>query len=220
MPAESNYLMVKIISYPRLTGAVLAVGLGTMLGFIVGASLQSILLAAFFFPFLTFVGALAPRVFMAIRGTGGRRVDVYQWKFGVTLWSTAFAILFVARVPTNVVGSLAIATLLGLYIGGKWGCYRSGCCGSVPYRVVNATTSLPVTEIRISGVLLIIVCICIVLDRGSSAVLIGLTGHVTTRALGYWGRGERLSLRRLGAIPDIPALLTVIVIQVLNQSHA
>lgn len=219
MPAESNYLRGQI-TYPRLTGAVLAVGLVMMLGIVVGASLQSILLAAFFLPFLSFVGALAPRVLMAIRGAGGQRVDFYQWKFGVTLWSAAFAILFVTRVSTDVVGSLAIASLLGLYIAGKWGCYRSGCCGAVPYRVVNATTSLPVTEIRISGVLLIMVCICIVLDRSSSAVLIGLTGHVTTRALGYWGRGERLNLRNVGRMPDIPALLTIIVIQVLSQPHA
>ncbi|MNP48340.1 hypothetical protein D3C76_1424500 [compost metagenome] len=68
--------------------------------------------------------------------------------------------------------------------------------------------------------LLIMVCICIVLDRSSSAVLIGLTGHVTTRALGYWGRGERLNLRNVGRMPDIPALLTIIVIQVLSQPHA
>ncbi|MDP9531071.1 hypothetical protein Q7L38_00710 [Pseudomonas protegens] len=219
MPAESNYLMVQVITYPRLTGAVLAVALGMMLGVIIGASLQSILIAALFLPLLIFVGALAPRVLMAFSGQGVRRVDFYQWKFGITLWSAAYAILFFARFPTSVVGGLATATLLGLYIAGKWGCYRSGCCGSMPYRVVNATTSLPVTEIRISGGLLVIVCMCIVLDRSSSAVLIGLTGHVTTRALGYWGRGERINFAGLMAMPDIPALLTIIVIQALCQPH-
>lgn len=208
------------VDYPRLKGAVLAVGLGTTLGFIVGASLQSILLEALFLPLLTFVGALAPRLLLVICGVGGRRVEFYQWKVGVTLWSAVFAILFVMRDSTNVVGSVAIATLLGLYIAGKWGCYRSGCCGSVPYRVVNATTSLPATEIRISGVLLILVCAYIVLDRESSAVLIGLTGHVTTRALGYWGRGERITLRGLKRMPDIPALVAVIIFQAFSQPRA
>lgn len=156
------------------------------------------------------LGALAPQTIGMFLAPARPRGDFYQWRWGVVVGGAAAAVLSLSSPTPAKFQGLAGFMLLALYIAGKRGCERYGCCGAVKFRVVNATASLPATEVRVTAAFLILVAVCLIADEPRMGAEIALASHLALRTMAHWVRGERLDAAGLARMPDLFALLLLI----------
>ncbi len=134
------------------------------------------------------------------------RPEPRQWRWGVFL--AAASLLFLAALDGAADQTLAVGAISihGFYAAGKLGCAKFGCCQAVPYRVVNATVSLPAFETVTAIVIFAYCALFSMLGDYRMAIASGFTCHCVTRAISYWARGTNVSLQHPFRTPDVFAL--------------
>jgi hypothetical protein len=138
------------------------------------------------------------------------RPEPRQWRWGATCASALLLLMSVVGPNPDHVLTVGSICLNGLYAAGKAGCAKFGCCQAVPYRVVNASVSLPAFETTVALSVFLLCIVLALLGEYRMAIASGISCHCMGRAISYWARGTNPSLRHPLTTPDVYALLALI----------
>lgn len=158
------------------------------------------------------VGSAAPALIHLYVRSLRYRPEPRQWRWGVVISSVAVCALAVFYGPANQVLAVGAVCTHGLYAAGKFGCTKFGCCQAVPYRVVNATVSLPAFETALASAVFVCCVVLSILGEYKMAVAAGFACHCAARAISYWARGTNVDPRHPLRTPDVFVLVMPLVV--------